>query len=74
MRIAQIAAVAALLAAVGVGAFTDLGAATRATLRRGALEHPARGAHATYQPHYERFRASFAASRPTRADAARQSS
>jgi xylulokinase len=54
---------AALLAAVGVGAFADLGAATRATLRRGALEHPDRSMHADYQRYYDRYRAAFAASR-----------
>jgi len=52
---------AALLAAVGAGAFPDLTAATRATLARGTLEHPDSGAHAAYQLHYERYRASFAA-------------
>ena len=54
---------AALLAAVGVGAFADLGAATRATLQRGPLEHPDRQAHAAYERSYDRYRAAFPASR-----------
>ena len=55
---------AALLAAVGTGAFPDLAAATRATLTRSALEHPAPGAHAEYEEAYARFRASYQAARP----------
>jgi xylulokinase len=54
---------AALLAAVGVGAFADLGAATRATLRRGPLEQPDRSIHAAYERYYDRYRAAFPASR-----------
>jgi xylulokinase len=50
---------AALLAAVGVGAYPDLGAATRATLQRGALERPDPSAHASYQRYYERYRSAF---------------
>ena len=55
---------AALLAAVGAGAFVDLAAAARATLTRGALEHPAPSAHAAYDEPYARFRASFHAAHP----------
>ena len=55
---------AALLAAVGAGAFPDLAAAARATLMRGPLEHPAAGAHQAYDEAYARFRASFHAARP----------
>ena len=54
---------AALLAAVGVGAFADLAAATRATLTRTAAEHPDSHAHREYEAVYERFRASYAAAR-----------
>jgi xylulokinase len=54
---------AALLAAVGAKAFSDLGVATRATLRRGPLEKPDARAHAEYQQFYERFRASYRASK-----------
>ena len=50
---------AALLAAVGAGAFPDLAAAARATLRRGALEHPAPGAHERYTEPYARYRAAY---------------
>jgi xylulokinase len=55
---------AALLAAVGAGAFPDLAAAARATLTRGALEHPDPGAVSAYEEPYARFRASYRASRP----------
>jgi xylulokinase len=54
---------AALLAAVGAGAFADLAAATRATLSRGALEHAEPSAHGAYQSHYDRYRAAFSAAR-----------
>jgi xylulokinase len=54
---------AALLAAVGVGAFADLGAGTRATLRRGPLEHPDTATHAAYARHYDRYRAAYPATR-----------
>jgi xylulokinase len=50
---------AALLAAVGVGAFPDLGAAAAATLVRAAPEHPAPGAHALYDEPYRRFRSAY---------------
>ena len=55
---------AALLAAVGVGAFTDLAAAARATLTRGAAEHPHAGAHDAYAEPYARFRSTVRAARP----------
>lgn len=50
---------AALLAAVGAGAFPDLGAAARATLTRSPLEHPDPAAHRAYAEPYERFRAAY---------------
>jgi xylulokinase len=52
---------AALLAAVGAGAFPDLVAAAAATLERGPLETPDAGAHEAYAEPYARFRASYAA-------------
>jgi xylulokinase len=54
---------AALLAAVGVGAFPDLETATRATLRRHPAESfsPSIEAHRAYDEPYERFRASYRA-------------
>ncbi len=52
---------AALLAAVGVGAFSDLASAARATLTRGAPEQPVAGAHEAYAEAYERFRNSYQA-------------
>jgi xylulokinase len=55
---------AALLAAVGVGAFSDLGAAARATLKRGAIERPDPAAHAAYEEPYRRFRGAYGAARP----------
>jgi xylulokinase len=55
---------AALLGAVGVRAFPDLAAATRAMLSRGAIETPAAAAHAAYDEPYRRFRGSYAAARP----------
>jgi len=55
---------AALLAAVGVGAFADLAEAARATLTRGAMESPAAGAHALYDQPYRRYRALYPALRP----------
>lgn len=57
---------AALLAAVGAGAFSDLGEAARATLTRGAPELPDAQAHAAYEPAYARFRASYRAALPVR--------
>jgi xylulokinase len=50
---------AALLAAVGAGAFPNLAAAAAATLRRAPVEQPAPGAHAAYDEPYRRFRESF---------------
>ena len=55
---------AALLAAVGTGAFPDLAAAAQATLTRSAAEMPEPAAHEAYQQPYERFRASYRAARP----------
>jgi xylulokinase len=55
---------AALLAAVGVGAFPDLAAAARATLARAPLQHPELGAHAEYAEPYARFRDAYRAARP----------
>ena len=52
---------AALLAAVGAGAFPELAAAARATLTRAPVEHPAPGAHAAYDEPYARFRAAYPA-------------
>src|SRR5207245_11268826 len=54
---------AALLAAVGVGAFPDLGAAVRCTLTRAPLTDPDLQAHAEYEPIYQLFRARQAAAR-----------
>jgi len=50
---------AALLAAVGAGAFPNLAAAAAATLQRAPVEHPAPGAHAAYDEPYHRFREAF---------------
>jgi xylulokinase len=55
---------AALLAAVGSGAFPDLRAAAQATLRRAPLERPDPRAHLEYQRYYDRYRASYPAARP----------
>lgn len=52
---------AALLAAVGAGAFDDLAEAAAATLTRGPVEEPAPGAHEAYAAPYRRFRASYPA-------------
>ena len=52
---------AALLAAVGAGAFPDLGAAARCTLERAPLMNPDPVAHREYRELYERFRARYAA-------------
>ena len=54
---------AALLAAVGAGAFPTLAAAAAATITRAPLEHPDPAAHAAYAEPYARFRASYAAAR-----------
>src|SRR5207248_3761095 len=53
---------AALLAAVGAGAFPDLAAAVRCTLTREPLAYPDAQAHRAYQALYDRFRASYPAS------------
>jgi xylulokinase len=50
---------AALLAAVGAGAFASLAAAAAATLQRAPVEQPAPGAHAAYDEPYRRFREAF---------------
>ena len=50
---------AALLAAVGAGAFPDLAAAAAATLSRSTLEKPAAAAHEAYEEPYLRFKASY---------------
>ncbi len=50
---------AALLAAVGAGAFPNLASAAAATLQRAPVEQPAPGAHAAYDEPYRRFRESF---------------
>jgi xylulokinase len=52
---------AALLAAVGVGAFPDLRAAAAATLRRNPAEAPSADAHRAYDAAYVRFRESYRA-------------
>jgi xylulokinase len=52
---------AALLGAVGAGAFKSVAAACRATLKRLPRERPDRKAHAAYQAPYERFRALYPA-------------
>jgi xylulokinase len=55
---------AALLAAVGAGAFPDLRAAVEATLTRAPLEVPEPSAHEEYAQPYARFRNAFPAARP----------
>jgi len=55
---------AALLAAVGAGAFANLADAARATLTRTDPERPAEGAHQAYDAPYRRFRALYPALRP----------
>jgi xylulokinase len=50
---------AALLAAVGVGAFADLAAAGRATLKRLAPERPKPEAHRAYDEPYRRYQALY---------------
>jgi len=52
---------AALLAAVGVGAFPDLRTAAAATLRREPAEAPSADAHRAYDAAYARFRESYRA-------------
>jgi xylulokinase len=55
---------AALLAAVGAGAFPDLRAAVEATLTRAPLQVPEPSAHEEYAAPYARFRNAFPAARP----------
>jgi xylulokinase len=57
---------AALLAAVGAGAYRDVAEAARSTLCRAPLEHPDHKALEDYAEPYQRFRASYAAARPDR--------
>jgi len=57
---------AALLAAVGVGAFPDLQAAVQCTLERAPLMDANPTAHRDYQRIYERFRGCHAAAVPPR--------
>lgn len=52
---------AALLAAVGAGAFPDLGAAAAGTLVRGSQELPDPDVHAAYGAPYERYQAAYPA-------------
>lgn len=54
---------AALLAAVGAGAFPDLAAATAATLARAGDERPDPAAHREYDAVYARFHDAFPAAR-----------
>jgi xylulokinase len=54
---------AALLAAVGTGAFPDLPAAARTTLTRSAAEHPDADTRSAYDAAYERFRTCAPAAR-----------
>ena len=51
---------AALLAAVGAGAFPDLAAAARHTLTQGPLMQPDHNAHQAYEALYARFRTAIA--------------
>jgi xylulokinase len=55
---------AALLAAVGAGAFPDVATACKKTLKRLAPEPFDPAVHATYQAPYERFRKLYPALRP----------
>ncbi len=55
---------AALLAAVGAGAFPDLASAARSTLTRAPAEHPDPKAHAEYSEPYARYRNAVRAARP----------
>jgi xylulokinase len=60
---------AALLAAVGIGAFPDLRAAASATLKRSNPEAPSPGAHRAYDEAYARYRALYPALRDVRQSA-----
>ena len=55
---------AALLAAVGAGAFPDLAAAAAATLVRSPPEPPDEASHRAYTEAYARYRSAYAAARP----------
>ena len=55
---------AALLAAVGGGAFPDLRSAAQRTLQRAPVAPPDAEAHRQYQEIYRRFRAALSAARP----------
>ncbi len=55
---------AALLAAVGAGAYPDVATAASATLVRSSLERPSADAHARYDGPYRRYRDSVGAARP----------
>ena len=50
---------AALLAAVGAGAFADVASAAKATLTRAPLVHPEVGSHALYDAAYARFKDAY---------------
>jgi xylulokinase len=54
---------AALLAAVGAGAFTNLAAAAATTLSRTEAEPPASGIHTRYEEPYRRFKVGYHPSR-----------
>jgi xylulokinase len=57
---------AALLGAVGIGAFKDLGVAVARTLRRVAATQPRKEVHASYAEAYLRYRSLYAALRAAR--------
>lgn len=57
---------AALLGAVGVGAFPDVASATAKTLRRGAATQPRAQAHAAYAEPYRRYQRLYPALRAAR--------
>ena len=57
---------AALLAAVGAGAYADLTSAVQATITRGTIHHPDTAAHQAYDDAYARFRRAYLAARPDR--------
>ncbi len=57
---------AAMLGAVGIGAFKDIAAATATTLRRGAGTQPRADAHAAYAEPYRRYQRLYAALKAAR--------